>query len=282
MHLPDITNFIQQLELKTKKMLSGPLLSEWKSKRKGAGLEFYQVRDYQQGDDIRFIDWKSSAKTQKLLVKEYLEDRNRTVVLAVDVSASTVYGSRAVLKAERIQELAAILALLALHTKDAVGLMLFTKEVEVFIPPRTGRSHVMSLIKTLLTYTPRYQTTDLVAALTSMRRFKQKNVFLCLISDFTAPSDSSLLRVLARRYEMKAFRCLDQNEISFPDVGILTLEDSETNEHMSIDTAHQIQKELQLWRKEWDEHFKNAGVACFDTLVGSPFITELARFLRYM
>ena len=134
---------IKNLELTTKKLISGPLLGDARSSLKGSGFEFHQLRDYEQGDDIRFIDWKSSARSNKMLVRQYLEDRNRTVYLVVDVSASTHYGTRSLTKSDQIKQLAAMLAFVSLHKKDSVGLILFSQENESYYSAAAAaRAHV--------------------------------------------------------------------------------------------------------------------------------------------
>jgi uncharacterized protein (DUF58 family) len=275
---PDISHFLHTIELKTKKMLSGPLLSDWRSRRKGSGFEFYQLRDYQEGDDIRFIDWKSSAKTQKFLVREYLEDRNRRVILAVDMSASVYYGSHHI-KIQMVQELAVTLAFIALHMKDSVGLLLFTNEIEQYIPPMASRDHVLALMNTLCTYTPKNTTTDINQVFKRLGHMHSQKSLLCLFSDFTSPFDPLLARSAARRHEVIAFRCSDARELSFPDVGVLTVENTETHERMRIAT-HAVESRLQMWRDEQESLLKKSGIDVFNSTVGKPFLQDLAAFLR--
>ena len=152
------------LKLTTRKLISGPLLGDARSSLKGSGFEFHQLRDYVQGDDIRFIDWKSSARSNKMLVRQYLEDRNRTVYIVVDVSASTEYGTAQYCKSDLIKQLAAMLAFVSLHSKDSVGLILFTKEVEKIIPPRQGAGTcVLHWLKRLFHYKPNIHKQNLTA-----------------------------------------------------------------------------------------------------------------------
>ncbi len=279
MIVPEIYKFLSRIELKTKKLLSGPLLSDWRSKQKGTGFEFHQLRDYQQGDDVRFIDWKSSAKVQKLLVREYLEDRNRIILLVVDASASQGYGSSEHFKTRLVAEISAVLAFAALHTKDSVGLLLFTDEVEVVLRPAADRAHVLFLLQTLLTHTPKSRKTDMNVPLKHIASMKHKNALVCFISDFTAPLNDSLLKVVARRHELVAFRCSDPRELSFPDVGTLIFEDSETHKE-SIYTTHMINTLLSSWRTEQEKLLRAAGIDLFDSVVGQPFMKELVKFLR--
>lgn len=276
---PQLYKFIHQLELKTKKHLSGPLLGDWQSKQKGTGFEFSQLRDYAQGDDIRFIDWKSSAKTQKLLVREYLEERNHHVVLVVDASASQMYGSSELLKAQFVAELASMLALASLHAKDAVGLILFTDEVELVLQPSANRGQVLFLIETLFSYKPRKKTTNMAAPLNYIASLKGKNSLVCLISDFTTPIEPPLLRVLARRHEILAFRCSDERELSFPSLGTLLLQDSETDKQVEVSTQD-ISAQLKGWRDEQLTVLKSCGIDVLDIIIGRSFMHDLVQFLR--
>ena len=214
--VPSDFALIRNLEIKTRKQISGPLLGEARSVVKGSGFEFHQLRDYVQGDDIRYIDWKASARSSKMLVRQYLEDRNRTVYLAVDISASTEYGTTKTHKSDLIKQLAAVLAFVSLHRKDSVGLILFTDEIEKIIPPRNSRAHVFSLVQTLFSFKPKSKRTNLAAPLNYLARLRGQKAIVCFISDFMAPVDSSLLAMVERRHDMLLFRCLDEREIDFP------------------------------------------------------------------
>lgn len=277
--IKDISRLMHQLELKTKKSLSGPLLSDFRSKQKGTGFEFHQLRDYQQGDDVRFIDWKSSAKLQKLVIREYLEDRNRIIFLAVDCSASEMYGSTDSLKWELIKTVGALLSFAALHAKDSVGLILFTDTVEVKINPSADRSHVLFLIETLLTYKPHGRKTDMFAPLKYIASLKQKNSVVYFLSDFSSFVEPSLLRALGRRHELLALRFADEREISFPHVGLLTIEDLETLRQVRVSTG-EISAQLKAWRDEQTAMLKSSGIDSLDIVVGKPYMRDLIKFLQ--
>lgn len=279
MIVPDVYKFLSQIELKTRKLLSGPLLSDWRSKQKGTGFEFHQLRDYQQTDDVRFIDWKSSAKAQKLLVREYLEDRNRIILLVIDSSASQLYGSSEHFKTHFVAELSAVLAFAGLHTKDSVGLILFTDEVEVMLRPAADRAHVLFLLQTMLTHKPRSRKTDMDVPLKHIASMKLKNALICFISDFTAPFNSSLLKAVARRHEVIAFRCSDPRELVFPNVGSLILEDTETRKEM-VCVTQGLTSQLKAWRAEQEAALRASGIDLFDCIIERPFMRELVQFLR--
>ena len=272
---------IRKLELTTRKQISGPLLGGAQSNLKGSGFEFHQLRDYEQGDDIRFIDWKSSARSNKMLVRQYLEDRNRMVYVAVDVSGSTEYGIGTVLKSDLMKQLAAIFAFVSLHRNDSVGLILFSEEVEKIIPPRSSRAHVFSLVETLYSYTPKQHTTRLDAPLEYLARLRGQKALVCLISDFMNPFDGALLSLIGRHHDVMAMRCLDEREIHFPSVGTLVMEDRETlQKRETHGHGGRIQQALTLWHRAQKEKLAQSKVDSLDLVAGKPFSGELVRFLR--
>lgn len=277
----DILAKIYKLELKTRRLLSGPLAGDYRSKLKGSGFEFNQLREYQQGDDIRFIDWKSSARANKMLVRQYLEDRNRTVILVVDVSASTLYGSGKTLKSELIMQLAGMLAFVALHNKDSVGLILFTDKVELYVSAGASREHVINILKTLISYKPKEKTTDIDAALKYIASLKIKNSLICFISDFTSSFETRLFKVLNKHHDIIAFRCSDAREIEFLRLGMLIFKDNETNEQININTSrNNITNILSKWRLTQKSLLNSVGIDCFDAVTDCQFTHKLVQFLR--
>ncbi len=271
---PELRALIQQLELTTRKLVTGPLLGDWRSGTKGSGFEFHQLRDYEPSDDIRFIDWKASARADKMLVKEYLDDRTKIVHVVLDVSASTTFSS----KADLMKQLAACLAFVGLHSKDAVGLLLFSKEVEVIIPPRQSRAHVWSLVEKLFMYEARHKTTDFRPILEYLARLKTRRSTVCLITDCLAPLDKRLLQAVARYHDVRIFRCLDERERAFPQVGSVRMEDRETGKELEI--AGNISKKLLQWNRQQKELCVSSKVPLLDLTAGEPFTGDLVRFLR--
>ncbi|MBA2306798.1 DUF58 domain-containing protein [Candidatus Dependentiae bacterium] len=276
----EIRSLIHRLEFTTRKVVSGPLLGNSRSMIKGSGFEFDQLRDYEPGDDIRFIDWKASMRSNKMLVRQYLEDRMRKVYIVVDVSASVQYSSGSVRRSDIVKQLAAMLAFVALHSKDSVGLILYTNEVELVIPPSSSRAHVFSLVHTLFTYTPRHRTTDSAAPLAYLSRLKSKRAIVCFISDFNDALDKQMVSLVARRHELLAFRCLDELELAFPPVGSLIVEDSETGRQEELDGSTGFNETLRAWHRKQKELLLSARVECLDIIAGKAFTGDLVRFLR--
>lgn len=280
----DVLKKIKQLEITTKRLLSGTLTGDSRSAIKGEGLEFDQIREYQSGDDVRFIDWNSSARMNKMLVKQYIEERNRTVLLAVDISGSEFYASDEHLKHEVLANIAGFIALVAQYGKDAVGLVLFSDEVELYIAPGNGNKHVKKILEALFSYKPKSMKTDLNVPLVYIATLKRKDCIVFLISDFIANDFEKNLAGITKQYELVAIRCLDKNELQFPRVGFLEMHDFETSESALIDTrdnnAHAINEFFKERVKEQDGMFKKYGIDLLMISNNQHFMGDLMRFFR--
>lgn len=232
----DAEKIIKQIEITTRRLLSGSMVGDSRSAVKGSGLEFDQIRDYQQGDDVRFVDWRATARAGKLLVKQYIEERNRTVMIAVDCSASVAFSSSEKSKKDLLAYVASVLALVADYGKDQVGLVLFTDEVECFIPPGRGRHHVRALMEALFSHKSRSKKTRLAAAVEKLSQIKRSDMVVFLLSDFIDDTSDKELGLLAHRHEVVAVQCGDAREHSMPSCGLLTVRDSEGDEEALFDT----------------------------------------------
>jgi len=233
---PDIARVIKQIEITTRRLLSGSLVGDSRSALKGSGLEFDQIREYQQGDDVRFVDWRATARAGKLLVKQYIEERNRTVLVAVDCSASLTFASGEMSKQELMAQVASVLALTADYGKDQVGLLLFTDEVECFIPPARGRYHVRAIMEALFSHKSLSKKTRLAAAVEKISQLKRSDMIVFLLSDFIDDQCDKELAILAHRYDVVAMRCKDAREGFMPACGLLSLCDCETGQDVFVDT----------------------------------------------
>ncbi len=200
-------------------------------------MNFEDVREYQPGDEIRAIDWNVTARLGTAFVKKFTEERELTVMLIVDVSASGSFGSATQSKRELAAEVACLLAFSAIRNNDKVGLLLFTDRVELFIPPKKGRSHTLRLIREILFFEPAGRGTDPALALDYLNRIVTRRAVVFFISDFQAPDFSHALAVSGRRHDFIAVRVQDERETVLPNVGIITLEDAETGEQIEINTA---------------------------------------------
>lgn len=278
----EVISKIKQLEIFTRRLLNGALVGDSRSAIKGTGFEFDQIRDYGFGDDIRFIDWKASARSNKLLIKQYREERSRTIFLVVDVSRSSIFGSGIMSKQSRIAELASVLALVAQHGKDQVGLLLFSDGVQAYIPPGSHLHHIHRIIETILSFTPQQTTTHIAKALQHLLSMHKKDAIVFLISDFIDDTLDTYLIQAACKYDLIAVRCLDANEREIPPVGFITVEDLETGELVELNIADStVQHFLANRIKKQNTLFKQSSIDLIDiALDHNDYIIDMVRFFR--
>ena len=240
----EILKKIRTLEIKTKGLVETVFAGNYHSVFKGRGMNFEDVREYQPGDEIRAIDWNVTARLGNAFVKKFTEERELTVMLIVDVSASGNFGSATQSKRELAAEVACLLAFSAIRNNDKVGLLLFTDQVELFIPPKKGRSHTLRLIREILFFEPAGRGTDPALALDYLNKIVTRRAVVFFISDFQAPDFSHTLAVSGRRHDFIAVRIQDERETVLPNVGMITLEDAETGEQIEINTADRSTRAL--------------------------------------
>jgi uncharacterized protein (DUF58 family) len=233
----EILKKIRTLEIKTKGLVEAAFAGDYHSVFKGRGMNFEDVREYQPGDEIRAIDWNVTARLGTAFVKKFTEERELTVMLIVDVSASGNFGSAMQSKRELAAEIACLLAFSAIRNNDKVGLILFTDRVELFIPPKKGRSHTLRLIREILFFEPKGRGTDPALALDYLNKIVTRRAVVFFISDFQAPDFSHALAVSGRRHDFVAIHIQDEREKVLPNVGLIMLEDAETGEQIEINTA---------------------------------------------
>src|SRR3982074_2749407 len=233
----EILKKIRTLEIKTRGLVQTIFAGDYHSVFKGRGMNFEDVREYQPGDEIRAIDWNVTARLGTAFVKKFTEERELTVLLVVDVSASGNFGSISQSKRELAAEVACLLAFSAIRNNDKVGLLLFTDRVELFIPPKKGRSHTLRIIREILFFEPEGRGTAPALALDYLNKIVTRRAVLFFISDFQAPDFSRALAVTGRRHDFIAVHIQDEREKVFPNIGIIRLEDAETGEQIEINTA---------------------------------------------
>jgi len=237
----DILKKIRQLELKTRGAVATTFSGQYRSVFKGRGMNFEEVREYQPGDEVRAIDWNVTARLGEIrgdaYIKKFTEERELTVMLIVDVSASGEFGSVNLSKRELAAEVACVLAFSAIRNNDKVGLILFSDHVEHYIPPKKGRAHTLRLIRDIAFFEPKGRGTDPGDALSYLNRVLHRRAVAFLVSDFQAPDFSRQLAVTARRHDLIAVPIVDPGEEKLPDVGWLTLEDAETGGQIEVNTS---------------------------------------------
>ena len=285
----EIRRKIRSIEIRTSRMVSDVLAGQYRSAFKGRGMEFEEVRPYLFGDDVRSIDWNVSARVGEPHVKVFREERELTVMLAVDLSGSLSFGTRAQLKRELVAEVAATLAFSAIRSNDRVGMLLFTDGIEEIVPPRKGTRHVLRIVRDLLAFEPKGRGTDIARALDELDATLSKRSVVCVVSDFLADGDdrgeASLAR-LRRRHDVIPIVVADARERELPDVGIIDLEDLETGEVVAFDTASRWVREgwseVAAERNEARERlFRKAKAEPLVLETGADFLDRLrAYFLR--
>jgi len=245
----EIIRKIRRIQITTNRLVNESLAGEYHSVFKGRGMEFDEVREYQHGDDVRSIDWNVTSRAGRPFVKRYVEERELTVMLMVDTSASGAFGSESKTKGEITAEISALLAFSAIKNNDRVGAILFTDQIEKFIPPRRGSTHVLRVIRELLYHKPKHRGTNIQCALDHLNLVLNKHAVVFLISDLLDQGFEQSLKVANRKHDVVIIQIVDPREQSLPDVGILELRDAETGEIVTIDTS--LQRIRGLYEANW-------------------------------
>ncbi len=280
----EVLRHVRRIQIYTRAIVQDVFAGQYHSAFKGLGMEFEEVREYQPGDDVRTIDWNVTARTGRPFVKRYREERELTVVLAVDVSGSQEFGSSQ-LKSELVAQLGATLALSAIQNNDKVALMLFTDRVERFVPARKGTRHVLRVIRELLYHEPAGRGTDITPALEYLSRVLTRRSVVFLISDFLAPDFSSALHIVRHRHDLIPVWVRDEREQRLPAVRFVELEDAETGERVVVDThARAFRRAFERQARERAERlrqtFGRAGLDMIEVCTGASFVDPLVRFFR--
>lgn len=298
--LTDMLKKVRQIEIRTNRHVSDALAGAYHSLFKGRGMDFEEAREYEPGDEIRSIDWNVTARTGKAHVKKYREERELTMMIAVDLSASGQFGSGELSKRELAAELASTLAFSAARNGDKVGLALFTEGVEHIIPPRKGRRHILRLIRDILVWKPQKAGTDIAAALDEINRILKRRAIVVLISDFLQGPDGRLpdpdekfsdtifkaLDIANRRHDLVCFSLSDPRELSMPrGLGTVTLEDGETGEIVALDTNNPAvcakYEEINSERmKKFKRALARSKIDLLETFTDKPYISALRKFFE--
>src|SRR5215213_7109600 len=234
---PEVLRQVKLLELRTRGLVNSLFTGEYRSVFKGQGMEFAEVREYQPGDEVRSIDWNVTARMQRPYVKRYIEERELTVMLAVDVSGSERFGTRRRFKSEVASELAAVVAMSAIRNNDRVGALLFTDRIEHVVPPRKGRRHALRLIRDILAFEPIGRETDIGGATEYLSKMLAHKAIIFLVSDFLGENIERPLKLLAQRHDVVAVTVEDPSERILPDIGLVRLVDPETGMALDVDTS---------------------------------------------
>ena len=275
---------IRKIEIFTSKLVNDQLAGQYQSVFKGRGMAFSEVRQYQPGDDVRLIDWNVSARMNEPFIKLFVEEREMTVMLLVDMSASGLFGSLVQSKREVAAEVAALVAFSAIKNNDRVGLIIFTDDVELFVPPKKGKKHVLRVISEILTFSPRSPKTDVKSGLEFLGRIARRRSVGFLVSDFLDDGWTPALRIAARKHDLVPVVIGDPMEESLPDLGFVSFEDFESGQIYELDTSGPERREYAaLVRRAKDEReslLRRLKVDFVNVRTDRPYVDALIAFFR--
>ena len=281
MESSELIKKVRRIEIRTRALTQQIFAGQYRSAFKGRGMAFSEVRQYNYGDDVRFIDWNVTARFNSPFVKIFNEEREMTVMLLIDVSGSNLFGTRKHFKTDLITELAAVLSFSAITNNDKVGVIFFSDIVEKFIPPAKGKSHILRIIRELLTYTPSQRQTDISEALRYFTNAIKKKCTAFVISDFVGSDFEQALKIAANRHDIVALQISDKGEAEIPNLGLLELQDPETGKRFWADTSSQ--KVLDSYAQWWTtltnnnlDVFRHAGIDVAQLYTDEDYVPALS------
>ncbi|MDF1860840.1 MAG: DUF58 domain-containing protein [Verrucomicrobiales bacterium] len=282
----EILRKVRKIELRTRGLVRESFGGEYHSCFKGEGIDFEDFREYQPGDEVRSIDWNVTARMGHPFVKKFTEEREMTVFVCVDISASGNYGSHGPSKRELMAEVAALLTFSALQNKDKVGLILFTDEVELYLPPKKGTGHALRLIREILLFEPEGHRTSLSGPIHILKNAVRKRSLVFMLSDFLFEEDLETdLRIVNRKHDLVSIQVSDPAELALPPVGYVRLEDPETGEQVEVNTSNpRVRKAYEAQAKEWqdsiDRQFKRLSIDKISLRTDEEYLPALHSFFK--
>ncbi|MCK8523247.1 DUF58 domain-containing protein [Aquimarina sp. D1M17] len=285
MDTKELLKKVRKIEIKTRRLSDHIFGGEYHSTFKGRGMTFSEVRQYQFGDDVRNIDWNVTARYNEPYVKVFEEERELTMMLMVDVSGSQLFGTQQQFKKEIITEVAATLAFSATQNNDKIGLILFTDEIELFIPPKKGRSHVLRIIRELLEYEPKSKKTNITEALKFLSNVMKKKAIVFILSDFITDDYQQTLKIVGSRHDVTGIRVFDRYEEEIPNLGMVQMEDEETGELLLVNTgSKKTRRNYSKFYQERVEYFKDSfnrsGSGSLSCRVDESYVKKLLGYFK--
>jgi len=286
MDTKDLLKKVRKIEIKTKRFSDHIFSGEYHTSFKGRGMTFSEVRQYQFGDDVRAIDWNVTARYNEPYVKVFEEERELTMLLMVDISGSESFGSKNQLKSEIVTEVAATLAFSATQNNDKIGLILFTDQIELYIPPKKGRSHVLRIIRELIEFKPKHKNTNISQALKFLSSVMKKKAIVFVISDFISDDNyERTLKISSKKHDVTGIRVYDKREEKMINIGMVNMIDSETNENILVNTnSKAIRLEYEKYYQEkvifFKETFSTCGSGVVNTRVDESYVTKLLGYFK--
>lgn len=285
MDTKELLKKVRKIEIKTRRLSDHIFGGEYHSTFKGRGMTFSEVRQYQFGDDVRTIDWNVTARYNEPFVKVFEEERELTMMLLVDVSGSEFFGTIRQFKKEIITEISATLAFSAMQNNDKVGLILFSDEVELFIPPKKGKSHILRIIRELIEFEPGSRKTDIAEALRFLSGVMKKKVIAFVLSDFIADNYEQTLKIVGKKHDVTGIRVYDRREEHIPNLGMVQMEDAETGALMLVNTQSKtVRKNYAAFYRERVHYFQNAftksGSGILSSRVDESYVKKLLGYFK--
>ena len=285
MDTKEILKKVRKIEIKTRRLSDHIFSGEYHTSFKGRGMTFSEVRQYQYGDDVRAIDWNVTARYNEPFVKVFEEERELTMMLMVDISGSESFGTKNQLKRDMITEIAATLAFSATQNNDKIGLLLFSDQIELFIPPKKGKSHVLRIIRELIEFESKSKKTDLSQALKYLSSVLKKKAIVFLISDFMVKDYEHTLKIASKRHDVTGIRVFDQREESIPNIGVVNMLDAETGETLLVDTtSKKVRMDYEKYYRENVNYFKDifskCGAGTISSRVDESYVTKLLGYFK--
>jgi uncharacterized protein (DUF58 family) len=286
METKDLLSKVRKIEIKTRRLSDHIFSGEYHTSFKGRGMTFSEVRQYQYGDDIRAIDWNVTARYNEAHVKVFEEERELTMMLMVDISGSESFGTKNQLKSEIVTEIAATMAFSATQNNDKIGLILFSDGIELYIPPKKGKSHVLRIIRELIEFQPKSKKTDLSQALKFLSATQKKKAIVFLISDFMVEEDyEKTLKIAGKKHDITGIRVYDIREEKMPNIGIVEMEDAESGEIIVVDTSSNsvrmnYEKNYHDKVNYFKEIFSKCGSGIVNTRVDESYVTKLLGYFK--
>lgn len=285
MDTKEILKKVRKIEIKTRRLSDHIFSGEYHTSFKGRGMTFSEVRQYQFGDDIRAIDWNVTARYNEPYVKVFEEERELTMMLMVDISGSESFGSKNQFKEEIVTEIAATMAFSATQNNDKIGLILFSDQIELYIPPKKGKSHVLRIIRELIEFKPKSRKTDIAQALKFLSGTQKKKAIVFLISDFMNSDYEHTLKIASKKHDITGIRVYDIREEKMPNLGMVYMKDAETGASQLVNTgAKSVRMEYEKYYREnvkyFSETFSKCGSGVVSTRVDESYVTKLLGYFK--
>ncbi|MFK7049619.1 hypothetical protein FLACOL_00771 [Flavobacterium columnare] len=286
METKDLLKKVRKIEIKTRRLSDHIFSGEYHTSFKGRGMTFSEVRQYQYGDDVRAIDWNVTARYKEPYVKVFEEERELTMMLMVDISGSENFGTKNQLKSEMVTEIAATLAFSATQNNDKIGVILFSDQIELYIPPKKGKSHVLRIIRELIEFEPKSKQTHIGNALEFLSATQKKKAIVFMISDFiTEDSYEKILKIASKKHDITGVRVFDIREEKMPNIGLVAMKDAETEETQWINTGSKnVRLQYEKYYQEKVNYFKDifskCGAGTVHTRVDESYVTKLLGYFK--